>query len=104
MSKLSEFYKQAMGEEETKKKIEKILAGKEISDATDEQLEKVGELAKGLGYEFTLEDVKGYLKGEEVALDEEDLEAVAGGKGVYVSYKNCQTGYDSGDIKISPFV
>lgn len=103
MSKISEFYTKAMEDETSRQLLEEILGDRRFEGANDEQLLRIGEVAKRLGYEISLEEAKAYLNGEETALDEDDLDAVAGGKGVYISYKNCETGYDSGDIKVATY-
>ncbi len=81
MSKVSEFYAKAMADESAKAEISSILGGTEINAATDEQLVKIGEVAKKLGFDITVDEAKAYLNPEEAELDEDDLDAVAGGKG-----------------------
>lgn len=83
MSKVSKFYADAMTDEAVKNKLIKILGGKNFEDANDEQLAKIGEIAKELGFDITIEDAKTYLRGEDLELDEDDLDAVAGGKNDY---------------------
>lgn len=80
MSKVSDFYAKVMSDEGTKAKLGNILGGKSINEADDEQLKKIGGLAKELGFEITVEEAKNYLKGDNTELDDDDLDAVAGGK------------------------
>lgn len=81
MSKISDFYAKAIADDAAKKELDSILDGKELNEASEEQLLKVGKLADRLGFSITLDEARSYLKGENVELDEDDLEAVAGGKG-----------------------
>lgn len=104
MSKITEFYAKVMSEKELQKEFMRILEGKTIEYASKEQLEEMGVLAKKVGYEITMEEIQEYLKGEDSELDEMDLDAVAGGKGVYVQVDNRATGSNTGFIKVSPFV
>ena len=78
-SKISEFYAKVMADENLKAKLEKILSGKEITEASDDQLKQIGDIAKELGYNFTLEDVKDFIKSGDVQLSDDALDAVAGG-------------------------
>lgn len=80
MKKITEFYTKAISNEGTKAKLEEILGGKPINEADDKQLKKIGELAKELGFEITVEEAKDYLSGNNAALGDDDLDAVAGGK------------------------
>lgn len=81
MSKVSEFYAKALADEAAKKELITILGDNKIEEASDEQLVKVGDLAKKLGYDITVDEAKAYLNGDDTELDEDDLDAVAGGKG-----------------------
>jgi hypothetical protein len=81
MSKVSDFYVKATADESAKKELSAILGGKKIDDATDEELVKIGELAKKLGFDITVDEAKAYLNGDDAELDDNDLDAVAGGKG-----------------------
>lgn len=81
MSKVSEFYAKALADDATKKELIVILGDNKIENASDEQLAKVGELAKTLGYDITVDEAKAYLNCGEAELDEDDLDAIAGGKG-----------------------
>ena len=78
-NKISEFYAKVMADENLKAKLEKILGGKEITEASDDQLKQIGDIAKELGYNFTLEDVKDFIKSGDVQLSDDALDAVAGG-------------------------
>ncbi len=79
MSKVTDFYAKAIADEASKKELTDILGSKPINEASDEQLVKIGELAKKLGFDITLEEAKAYLTSEEAELEEDDLDAVAGG-------------------------
>ncbi len=82
--KIAEFYAKVTSDDALKAKVEKILGGAEITDATDDQLKAIGEIAKELGYNFTIDEVKEYIASGDVQLDEDALDNVAGGvnKGV----------------------
>ena len=86
--KISEFYAKVTADEKLKAKLEKILAGKDITEASDDQLKAIGDIAKELGYNFTIKEVKEFIASGDVQLSEDALDAVAGGgnKGV----TNCQ--------------
>lgn len=79
MNKITEFYAKAIADESTKTRLGEILDGKAINNADDLQLEKIGVLAKELGFEITVEEAKAYLNGDNSELDDNELEAVAGG-------------------------
>ncbi len=89
MSKVSEFYAKAVADESAKKELITILGDKKITEASDKQLEKIGELAKKLGFEITVGEAKAYLNGNNSELNEEELGAVAGGT------KTCNNGIGS---------
>lgn len=89
MSKFSEFYAKASTDETTRKKLAAILGEKSITDAGEEALIKIGSLARELGYEISLDEAKKYLRGNEEDLDEEDLDAVAGGKTYTIGDGKC---------------
>lgn len=80
MNKISEFYTKALRDESAKEEIIKILGGKSFEEADQVQLLKIGEIAKQFGYDITLEEVREYLEADEKELEEEELDAVAGGK------------------------
>jgi len=77
--KIAEFYAKVTDDAELKAKVEKILGGKEITEATDDQLKKIGEIAKELGYNFTLDEVKEFIASGDVQLSDDALDNVAGG-------------------------
>lgn len=81
MNKVVEFYQKALQDEMAKAELSAILDGKDIEAATEEDLVKIGEVAKKLGYEITVEEAKAYLNPAEHELSDEDLDTVAGGKG-----------------------
>lgn len=80
MSKVSEFYAKALADNSAKKELIEILGDNRIEKASDEQLAKVGKLAKKLGFDISADEAKAYLNGDNAKLDEKDLDAVAGGK------------------------
>lgn len=79
MSQIADFYAKVMQEKELLAEVEKVLAGKEITEATDEQLTKIGDIAKKNGFEVTLEEAKKYLAEGEKELSDETMDSVAGG-------------------------
>ncbi len=79
MRKFQDFYAKVRTDEGAKKEISSILAGKALEAASDEQLKKIGEVAKRLGFDISLDEVRNYLKEGDKKLSEEDLDAVAGG-------------------------
>lgn len=95
MSKISEFYAKALADEAARNELIVILGDKKFEEADDAQLVKIGEVAKKLGYDISLEEAKNYLTAENGELEEDDLEAVAGGKGgggSTASFGNCTNG------------
>lgn len=99
MSKVTDFYAKALADESAKKELITILGDKKFEEASDEQLVKVGELAKKLGFEITIEEAKAYLSSDSTELDEDDLDAVAGGKG-RSSTVTCHNGVGSIGIEL----
>lgn len=79
MSKVADFYAKAVADKEAKAKLDKVLGGKDMDALTDAQLKEIGEIAKGLGFDITLEEAKAYLKSVEEELSDKALDAVAGG-------------------------
>jgi len=77
--KIAEFYAKVTEDAKCKAEVEKILGGKEITEATDDQLKKIGEIAKEMGYNFTLDEVKDFIASGEVQLSDDALDNVAGG-------------------------
>lgn len=98
MSKISEFYAKVMEDEAAKKELIGILGEKKFEEADDAQLAKVGELAKKLGFEITVDEAKAYFNTDS-ELNEDDLDAVAGGKGNRGSI-NCTNGVGSIETEI----
>jgi hypothetical protein len=80
MNKISEFYTAVLAEADSKKEFYEILGDGKIENATEDQLKKIGLLAEKLGYNITLDEAKAYVSTDEIPLDDEELEAVAGGK------------------------
>ena len=95
MSKFNEFYAKVMEDDAVKTEVIKVLGDNTFEQATDDQLAKIGEIAKGAGFDFTVEDAKAFLAGGE--LDDEALDAVAGGKGDSVT---CHNGVGNIDVKV----
>lgn len=85
MDKFKQFYTQAMTDEAVGTEVKKILGKTSIDEATDDQLTKLGELAKTLGLDISLTEAKAYLAkshdDEEGEISPDELQAVAGGKG-----------------------
>lgn len=79
MSKITDFYAKVMADEALKAELSEALKGKSFDAATDDDLLKVGEIAKKAGFDISLQEAKDFLNPEEAALDEDDLDAVAGG-------------------------
>lgn len=80
MRKFQDFYAKVLADEGAKKEISSILAGKPLEAASDEQLKKIGAVAKRLGIDITLAEARSYFKQGDKKLSETDLDAVAGGK------------------------
>ncbi len=81
MSKFQDFYLKSIADADAKKEIAAILDGKPMEEATDEQLEKVGAVAKRLGFDITVAEARDFLVPSNQKLSEDDLDSVAGGKG-----------------------
>ena len=79
MGRMAVFYAKVIADEGLRDKVAEILNGKDINQATDEQLAQIGELAKSTGYDVTLEEAKAYIESDAKDLSDEALEAVAGG-------------------------
>ena len=79
MSKVADFYGKVMASPELQGKVANVLAGKNIADASDDQLREIGEVAKGLGFDIDLEEAKKYISSDAVKVSDEALDAVAGG-------------------------
>ena len=84
MDKFKQFYAQAMTDDAVRAEVKKILGKTPVEDATDDQLIKLGELAKTIGLDIALEEAKAYLGNadddEEGELSADELQAVAGGE------------------------
>lgn len=104
MSKFNEFYVNVMADENKKKKLESILDGGSMLNADDGKLKKIGELAKELGYDISVEEAKDFFEMDGKELDDDALESVAGGKGqtyhtdVYICGTGGQAGVDEGNF------
>lgn len=98
MSKITDFYAKAFSDVSTKKELTAILGDKNIEEASDEQLVKIGELAKKLGFDISIKEAKDYMSGNNAELDDDDLDAVAGGKGqtYYTEIHICEVGGQAG--------
>lgn len=97
MSKFSEFYMKVLNDDEAKKELSEILAGKSFEEASKEQLLEIGKLAEHMGYSITIEEAVDYLNSEEMELDEKDLDSVAGGKtDKYIDIYVCEIGGQAG--------
>lgn len=81
MSKISDFYSKLLTDEDMKKEVYAILKDKTISDATDDELGHISLIAKKAGFDISVEEAKSYISGMINELDDDDLDAVAGGKG-----------------------
>ena len=94
MSKFNDFYAKVNEDEALKAKMEAVLGSVPIEKASDDQLVKIGEAAKKAGFDFTLEEVKEFFSCGE--LDDDELDAVAGGKGDHVQIDIRKIDYESG--------
>lgn len=80
MSKVTEFYKAAIADDAVKQEINDIFGQTKLEDASDEQLEKVGEVAKRLGFDISLEEAREYLNSEHKELSDPELGELASNK------------------------
>ncbi len=94
VSKFCDFYEKLISDESTRKRAADILNGKTMENASDEQLEALSVIAGELGYSITVSEAREFLDPEEAALNDDDLDAVAGGKGDHYETKIivCQVG------------
>lgn len=78
MNKVAEFYAKAMGDEAAKAEFLETVGDKAPDRLTDAELEKLGAIAKKLGFDITVEEIRNYLAplGE---LSDDALGDVAGG-------------------------
>ena len=84
MDKFKQFYAQAMTDDAVRAEVKTILGRTPVDEATDDQLIKLGELAKTLGLDISVKEAKAYLGNtddEEGEISADELQAVAGGKG-----------------------
>ena len=84
MDKFKQFYAQSVADDTIGAEVKKILGKTPIEDATDDQLIKLGELAKTLGLDIALDEAKAYLAKsaddeDEGEISADELQAVAGG-------------------------
>ncbi len=82
MNRFNELYTRTMSDKAFRAEVKKILGKTPVEDATDEQLNQLGELAKTVGIEISLEEAKEYLSKSTDDTDElsdGELQAVAGG-------------------------
>lgn len=79
MSAVADFYIQAMKSDVWREKFSAIIKGKNVEEITDDQLAQLGNLAREMGFDITLEEAKAYLASEEAILSDEAMDAVAGG-------------------------
>ena len=91
MSKMADFYSKVMTDKALLSKLKDILGDKHITDASDADLEKIGALAKEVGFEITLAEAKEYLSANETVVSDEALDAVAGGANgkPYYDHRKC---------------
>ncbi len=107
MSKITSFYTRVFSDSSAKKELTEILGNKNIEEASDEQLIRIGELAKKLGFDISIEEAKDYISGNNAELDEDDLDAVAGGKGqthyteIHICEVGGQAGYDDNNTEFT---
>ncbi len=100
MSKITDFYSKAISDSAANKELADILNGTEIQNVSDEQIEKIGILAKKLGFDITADEAREYLNNDFAELDDDDLDAAAGGKNqthyteIHVCEVGGQAGYD----------
>lgn len=84
MNKMADFYVKLMKDKEHLEKVGAVLGDQSIDEADDEKLAKIGEIAKEMGFDISIEEAKTYLHSEEIEVSDEALDAVAGGeKGDY---------------------
>lgn len=88
MSKFVEFYQKIQSDEATKTAFIKVAeengikAGTSFADLTDAQINALIPVAKGAGFDFTLNELKDYFnEKKDGSLSDDELEMVAGGTG-----------------------
>ena len=97
MDKFKQFYAQSVADDTIGAEVKKILGKTPIEDATDDQLIKLGELAKTLGLDIALDEAKAYLAkshDDEGEISADELQAVAGGKSEVTSTPPEEDGMD----------
>ena len=97
MDKFKQFYAQSVADDTIGAEVKKILGKTPVEDATDDQLIKLGELAKTLGLDIALDEAKAYLAkshDDEGEISADELQAVAGGKGEVSSTPPEEDGMD----------
>ena len=94
MSKFTEFYTKLFDDKEARKKLSEILENKLIEQADDSDLKKIRALAGTLGVEISVEEAKQFFTAQSGELEDEALDAVAGGKGEELKfhYIYCEIG------------
>ena len=97
MSKFNDFYAKVMADDALKAEVIKVLGDSTFDKATNDQLVKIGEIAKGAGFEFTAEEAKAHFEGGE--LDDDELDAVAGGSKGSTDI-TCNNGVGNIDVKV----
>lgn len=90
MHKVAEFYAAALENKDARAKLSEILGETRIDEADDTQLAKVGEVAKELGFDISVDEAKAYLRPSDAELNDDELDEVAGGKGD--TYVTCESG------------
>lgn len=98
MSKINDFYVTAISNADSRKRIEKILGGNNFFEASDEQLFKIGELAKNLGFDINIDEARDFLCSDEKEIGDDELDSVAGGKNQthYTEVHMCEVGGQAG--------
>ncbi|MDO4273664.1 MAG: hypothetical protein Q4D16_08340 [Eubacteriales bacterium] len=85
MDKFQQFYEK-LTESGKEKEFQEILLkyhpnAASFADIGEEAWKEVGKMAEDMGYSIKPEEAVEYFSGEEIELDEDDLDSVAGGKG-----------------------
>ena len=94
MNKFNEFYTKLNEDSNLKKEVSDVLGNDKFENLSEEKMLRIGEIAQKAGFDFTLDEVMRYFSGGE--LDDDDLDAVAGGKGdsyeVRIEHRICEIG------------
>lgn len=98
MSKINDFYVTAISNADSRKRLEEILGGNNIFEASDEQFVKIGELAKSLGFDINIDEARDFLCSDEGEIGDDELDSVAGGKNqtYYTEVHICEVGGQAG--------